>query len=68
MHSGFAGRISRRERNFWFSIPTIFMTAYPDKRVRDRAMSAGAVCFLSKPFDPADLIGCIKSALGREPT
>ena len=54
-------------RSSGHQIPTIFMTAFPDKRVRERAMNAGAVCFLAKPFDPADLIGCIKSALGREP-
>lgn len=47
-------------------IPTIFMTAFPDTQVRERAMRAGAICFLAKPFDPAELIGCIESALDRE--
>ena len=46
-------------------IPTIFMTAFPDGLVRERAMRAGAVCFLAKPFDPSHLIDCIESALGR---
>jgi FixJ family two-component response regulator len=45
-------------------IPTIFVTAFPNPRVRDRAMQAGAVCFLSKPFARDDLFGCINAALG----
>jgi FixJ family two-component response regulator len=47
-------------------IPTIFVTAFPDKRVRDRAMRAGGVCFLSKPFGRDDLLGCIQSALNKQ--
>lgn len=47
-------------------IPTIFVTAFPDKRVRDRAMRAGGVCFLAKPFGRNDLLGCIESALGKQ--
>lgn len=44
-------------------IPTIFVTAFPDRRVRDRALRAGGICFLSKPFARDDLLGCIQSAL-----
>jgi FixJ family two-component response regulator len=44
-------------------IPIIFMTGYPDDSVRARAMKAGAVCFLYKPFSPHHLIGCIEKAL-----
>ena len=47
-------------------IPTIFVTAFPDARVRDRAMRAGAVCFLPKPFARDDLLNCIHSALGQD--
>jgi FixJ family two-component response regulator len=47
-------------------IPVIFITAFPDVRVRKRALSAGAVGYLSKPFDGESLLGCIRSALGRE--
>ena len=32
-------------------IPVIFITAFPDEKFRVRAMSAGAVGFLSKPFN-----------------
>jgi FixJ family two-component response regulator len=45
-------------------VPIIFVTAFPDERVRERAMKAGAVNYLSKPFEPRDLIGCIRSAIG----
>jgi FixJ family two-component response regulator len=34
-----------------FDIPIIFITAYPDETVRQRALQAGAVGFLAKPFD-----------------
>jgi FixJ family two-component response regulator len=44
-------------------IPTMFVTAFPDTRVHDRALKAGAVCCLTKPFDRNDLLGCIRSAL-----
>lgn len=47
-------------------IPTIFVTAFPDKRMRERAMHAGGVCFLSKPFGRDDLLGCIQTALGKQ--
>jgi len=47
-------------------IPTIFMTAFPDKRVRDRALRAGGVCFLSKPFGRNDLHGCLQTALSKQ--
>jgi FixJ family two-component response regulator len=45
------------------SIPTIFVTAYPDNAVRTRVLSSGAVCFLDKPFDAQLLLQCIDNAL-----
>jgi FixJ family two-component response regulator len=45
------------------SVPMILITAYPEESVRSRAMKAGAVCFLSKPFDGPVLIECIALAL-----
>jgi FixJ family two-component response regulator len=44
-------------------IPVIFITAFPDERVRKRALRGGAVCYLSKPFDGRSLLNCIRSAL-----
>lgn len=47
-------------------LPTIFVTAFPDKRVRERALRAGGICFLPKPFGRDDLLGCIQTALGKK--
>ena len=44
-------------------IPIIFVTGLPDETFRVRAMRAGAVGFLSKPFDESSLINCLESAL-----
>ena len=44
-------------------IPTIFMTAHGDEKMRLQAMRAGAVKFLTKPFDGEDLIEAVRVAL-----
>ena len=44
-------------------VPTILITAYPDDGVRERALSAGVIGYLSKPFEEDDLLACIRSAL-----
>jgi FixJ family two-component response regulator len=44
-------------------MPMIFITAFPEESVRTRALEAGAIGFLSKPFDGQVLIECIDSAL-----
>ena len=45
-------------------IPIIFLTAFPEDKSRERALAAGAICFLAKPFDAEVLIGFIEQALG----
>jgi len=47
------------------SIPFIFITAFAEDRIRERAMRGGAVCFLSKPFDEAKLLECVELTLKR---
>jgi FixJ family two-component response regulator len=44
-------------------IPIIFITAYDDKDSRGRAMQAGAVAFLDKPFSDERLLQTVRSAL-----
>jgi len=44
-----------------YSIPIIFITAYGDKS-RRRALQAGAVAFLDKPFSDEQLLENIRSA------
>jgi FixJ family two-component response regulator len=51
--------------NRGFRIPTIFMTAFPDESVRRRAMDAGAVGFLHKPFNGKALIQFIQDAISK---
>jgi FixJ family two-component response regulator len=51
--------------NRGFRIPTIFMTAFPDESVRRRAMAAGAVGFLPKPFNGKALIQFIQDAISQ---
>jgi FixJ family two-component response regulator len=46
-----------------YRFPIIFVTAFPDDSVRARALNAGAVGFLSKPFPEESLIACLKIAL-----
>jgi FixJ family two-component response regulator len=43
--------------------PFIFVTAFSVESDRDRALKAGATCFLSKPFDGETLVECLKTAL-----
>jgi FixJ family two-component response regulator len=45
-------------------IPIIFITGYDDKESRGRAMRAGAVAFLGKPFSDEQLLQTVRSALG----
>jgi FixJ family two-component response regulator len=47
-------------------VPFIFITAFPEETVRERAMKAGAICFLTKPFDRLTLIKCLDTALKRQ--
>jgi FixJ family two-component response regulator len=44
-------------------IPTIFITAHGDAKMRLQAMRGGAVEFLSKPFDDEILLDSIRAAL-----
>jgi FixJ family two-component response regulator len=46
-----------------YDAPFIFITAFPDEKVRARALEAGATCFLAKPFAAPSLIKCLDAAL-----
>ena len=49
---------ARQER-----IPIIFITAFPEERIRQRAEAAGAVGFFSKPVDGRVIIDCLDTVL-----
>ena len=44
-------------------IPTIFITAHGDERMRMQALRAGAVEFMEKPFDDEVLLESVRVAL-----
>ena len=44
-------------------VPIIFITAFPDERIRAQVLHAGATCFLTKPFDGTTLIKYLDTAL-----
>jgi FixJ family two-component response regulator len=44
-------------------LPFIFITAFSDEAVQAEALSAGAICLLTKPFDKATLVRCLDAAL-----
>lgn len=46
-----------------YHMPIIFITAFPEERLRTRALEGGAICFLSKPFDGKVLVDCLTTAL-----
>lgn len=52
-------------RSRGYRTPFIFITAFPDQGVRDRALGAGAICILAKPFATPALIQCLEVALER---
>jgi FixJ family two-component response regulator len=47
-------------------LPIIFITAFPEDSVRKRALDAGAICFLTKPFDGPTLVKYLDEALERD--
>ena len=44
-------------------IPTILITAYPDEGVRMRALNAGVLSYLIKPFSESELLKCLHAVL-----
>jgi FixJ family two-component response regulator len=55
--------VQQRLREGGHSIPTILMTAYPEKHMRAAAMKGGALGYFTKPVSEQLLISCIEGAL-----
>jgi len=47
-------------------MPMIFITAFPEKAIRERVEANGALAFLEKPFDGGVLVNSLRRALGRD--
>ncbi len=43
--------------------PIVFITAFADPHCRERALNAGAVAFLTKPYKENEFLGALKTAL-----
>jgi FixJ family two-component response regulator len=46
-----------------YRVPFIFVTAFPDEKIRARALAGGAICYLTKPFDSNRLVQSLQAAL-----
>jgi FixJ family two-component response regulator len=57
--------LQKRMAEINVEIPIIFITGYGDVPMSVRAMKAGAVEFLTKPFDDRELLAAIQHAIGR---
>jgi FixJ family two-component response regulator len=57
--------LQSRIRALGCNTAVIFVTAYPDERIRARAFEGGAAGFLEKPFEGGAIIGLIERALHR---
>jgi FixJ family two-component response regulator len=55
--------LQRRIRLDRPKLPVIFISAHNDDEIRQRALDGGAVDFMYKPFDAADLLRAIDRAL-----
>jgi FixJ family two-component response regulator len=48
-----------------YEAPVIFITGFPEESIRAKALAAGAVSLLGKPFEETALIESIDTALSR---
>lgn len=47
------------------AIPTILVTAHPNDSLQEHMLTEGVECYLRKPLEEADLIGCLRCAFAR---
>ena len=59
---GFIEEIRKRER--YSGIPILVLTTESAKEMRLRARAAGATGWVVKPFDPARLVGALRTVTG----
>lgn len=57
--------ISAAEQLIGSGTPIVFLTAFSQKELVDRASEAGAMAYVVKPFTPSDLLPAIEIALSR---
>jgi FixJ family two-component response regulator len=57
--------LQRRIRSDRPELPVIFITGHYDDHVKRKAVEGGAFAFLSKPFDPGDLLATVDRAVSK---
>jgi signal transduction histidine kinase len=62
---GYALYEAIRARSEWVAIPFIFLTAKAEREDKLKGKSLGAEDYLTKPFDPEELVVAVASRLGR---
>jgi two-component system sensor histidine kinase/response regulator len=62
---GYALYEAIRARSEWVAIPFIFLTAKAEREDKLKGKSLGAEDYLTKPFDPEELVVAVGSRLGR---
>ena len=60
---GFATCARIRQHTVWLDLPIIFMTAVDDPAQKVRALSAGAVDYISKPVHPPEVLARVRTHL-----
>jgi len=55
-------RLIERGRTY----PIVFVSGFPDERIRERVMAAGAFCYLGKPYSGDTLVDCLQKALDQQ--
>ena len=53
-----------REKGMYLDLPKIFLTCLDDDIERMTASACGVQRYITKPFEPKELIGCITEVLG----
>jgi FixJ family two-component response regulator len=46
-------------------VPIIFITGFPEQSARERALGAGAVAYLEKPYDAGAMTGLLRGLLAK---
>jgi FixJ family two-component response regulator len=59
--------LQRKLVQFGYTIPVIFITAFPKERLRAETAGFEAICCLLKPYSERELLGCIRRALAARP-
>jgi len=57
-----------RAQDVMRAIPIIVVTTRGDEGSRDRALASGATRFMTKPFEPAEILSQLRSLLGPRPS